>query len=282
MIRGNVNRKMNLSPQVLPLTPNIGAEIDGIDLSAELDAATLRFIRQALLKYLVIFFRDQILTLEQHKDLGRCFGELHVHPAAGLEGHPEIFVVHADEQSTRIAGEDWHSDVSCDQNPPMASVLHLHSVPDSGGDTLFANMYAAFDTLSDHMQSFLSGLIAVHESEHVYRDRYAQHAKMRDVAYPVAEHPVVRTHPETGRKALFVNSTFTTQIKGLSSDESALLLHFLFDHIQSPEFQCRFHWQRHSVAVWDNRCVQHYALWDYFPQVRHGYRVTIKGDRPYC
>ena len=276
---------MNVSPQVLPLTPDIGAEIHGIDLSTYLDPATLRFIREALLQHLVIFFRDQELTLEQHKNFGRCFGELHVHPAAGLEDHPEVFVVHADEHSTNIAGENWHSDVSCDQEPPMGSILHLHTVPDHGGDTVFANMYAAFDSLSDHMKSFLLGLTAVHESEHHYSRRHAQYRqnlKMRDKAYPAAEHPVVRTHPETGRKALFVNPTFTTRIKGLTSSEGATLLQFLFDHLQSPEYQCRFQWQRHSVAVWDNRCVQHYALWDYFPQVRHGYRVTIKGDRPYC
>jgi taurine dioxygenase len=276
---------MNGSLQVLPLTPEIGAEIHGIDLSKRLDPATLRFIREALLQHLVIFFRDQKLTLEQQKDFGRCFGELHVHPAASLKNHPEVFVVHADEHSTNIAGENWHSDVSCDQEPPMGSILHLHTVPDHGGDTLFANMYAAFDSLSDRMKSFLLGLTAVHESEHHYSRRHAQYRqnlKMRDKAYPAAEHPVVRTHPETGRKALFVNPTFTTRIKGLTNDEGATLLQFLFDHLQSPEYQCRFQWQQYSVAIWDNRCVQHYALWDYFPEVRHGYRVTIKGDRPYC
>lgn len=216
--------------------------------------------------------------MEQHKEFGRCFGELDVHPASGLSGHPEIFVVHADEYSTYIAGEDWHSDVSCDQMPPMVSILHLQMVPDSGGDTLFANMYAAFDSLSNSMQSLLSGLTAVHESEHYYRGRYAEDAKMRDTVYPTAEHPVVQRHPETGRKVLFVNSLFTRRIKGLTSKESEMVLHFLFEHIKSPEFQCRFQWQQNSVAVWDNRCVQHYALWDYFPQLRHGYRVTIKGD----
>jgi taurine dioxygenase len=176
----------------------------------------------------------------------------------------------------------WHSDVSCDLEPPMGSILHLHQIPAVGGDTMFASMYAAHDALSEPIKKFIGGLEAWHESAHVHRDRLGHKGELRDGedAYPVSLHPVVRTHPVTGRKCLFVNENFTTRIDGLKPNESAALLQMLYDHIATPEFQCRFAWREKSVAFWDNRCAQHRTVWDYCPEVRHGYRVTVAGDRP--
>ena len=223
------------------------------------------------------------MSLDDQKAVGRRFGELHIHPAAPApEGHPEVMVVHADERSKTVAGYGWHSDVSCDAAPPMGSILRLTQVPaKGGGDTLFSSMYAAYDALSDRMQRLLSGLTATHSSQHVYHGRYDITENLRDGRYPSASHPIVRVHPETSRKALYVNSGFTTRIDGMKRAESRALLDFLFEHVKNPEFQCRFRWGAESVAFWDNRCVQHLAIWDYYPQVRHGYRVTILGDAPF-
>jgi taurine dioxygenase len=265
---------------VRKVTPVIGAEIEGIDLSKPLGNQMFQEIHDALIDNLVIFFRNQTLTPEQHKAFGRRFGALHIHPAVpGLEDHPEIFPIHADANTKRINGEDWHSDVSCDAEPPMGSILQLHVVPECGGDTLFSNMYAAYDALSDSMKRFLAGLTAEHSGEAVYRGRYGYDD--RDKTYPVSVHPVVRTHPVSGRNLLFVNSTFTTRIVELGRKESDAVLQFLFRHIETPEFQCRFRWQPNSIAFWDNRCAQHHAMWDYYPQTRRGYRVTVKGDKPF-
>jgi taurine dioxygenase len=271
--------------RVAKLTPVIGAEIDGVDLSRPLEDEIFEEIHDALMQNLVVFFRGQDISVEQHKAFGSRFGELHIHPAAfrhGVPDHPEILVIHADAKTTRTAGDSWHSDVSCDQEPPMASILKLHVVPDTGGDTLFSSMYAAYDALSDHMKRYLEGLSATHDGGPNYRDRAAR-AGINDAdrQYPRASHPVVRTHPVTGRKALFVNSGFTTHIDGLPKDESDAILRFLFAHVAKPQFQCRFRWQPNSIAMWDNRCTQHHAMWDYFPQTRSGHRVTVKGDRPY-
>ena len=163
----------------------------------------------------------------------------------------------------------------------MGSVLHLHTVPPTGGDTLFASMYAAYDALSPRLQTYLAGLTALHSGDHVYRSHNARdNIDDRGRVYPQAVHPVIRTHPETGRKALFVNRTFTVRIINVPEAEGRAVLAFLYDHAERPEFQVRFRWQPHSVAFWDNRAVQHMALWDYYPQTRSGYRMTIKGDRP--
>jgi taurine dioxygenase len=190
-------------------------------------------------------------------------------------------VVHGDAKVKYVAGDQWHSDVSCDVEPPMGSILHIVEVPSSGGDTLFASMYAACEGLSDRMQRFLSGLTGVHEGEHLYRGRYESKEHFRDAIYPVAEHPIIRTHPVTGRHALYVNEAFTTRIKELKPKESDGVLALLFKQASAPEFQCRFRWRKDSIAFWDNRCTQHHAIWDYWPETRHGYRVTIKGDRPF-
>jgi taurine dioxygenase len=268
--------------EVRKLTPHIGAEISGIDLSRPLGNQQFQEVHDALMENLVVFFRGQRLTHDQHKAFGRLFGELMVHPASpnSPEGHPEILTIHADEHSKHVAGEEWHSDVSCDPEPPMGSILHLTEVPPEGGDTLFASMYAAYDKLSPPIQRLVEDLVAVHDGEPVYRGRFGW-KDARGGEFPRAEHPVVRTHPVTGRKALFVNRNFTTAIKGLSRLESAALLEMLYRHCETPEFQCRFHWQPDSVAFWDNRSAQHHAMWDYFPQRRHGFRVTVKGDRPF-
>ena len=229
------------------------------------------------MRHLVLFFREQPLAPEQHLALGRRFGPLHVHPAAPYaEGNPELMLIHTDRDSFRHNGEDWHSDVSSDAEPPMASILHLHRVPERGGDTLFANMYSAYESLSQPLRRLLDGLTALHQWD--YAGVYGDHPPQRQV--PSAEHPVVRRHPVTGRRALFVNRVFVRRIVGLEPAESRALLDFLFEHLADPRFQCRFRWQENSVALWDNRCAQHRAIWDYYPQTRSGIRVTVKGSRP--
>jgi taurine dioxygenase len=262
------------------VTPHCGAEVTGIDLSAPLQDDTVRALESALAAHGVLFFRDQSMTPDQHKALGRRFGALHFHPAYPdlLEGHPEIMVIKADASSKYVAGEDWHSDVSCDAEPPLGTILHMHIVPPVGGDTLFASMYAAYDRLSAPLRQMLEGMTAIHDGEPYYRGRYVG----QDVArtYPRTEHPIVVTHPVSGKRALYVNRMFTTRIVQLSKRESDGLLALLFAHVETPEFQCRFHWLPGSVAFWDNRCVQHHALWDYYPHRRYGLRVTIKGSRP--
>jgi len=265
------------------LTPRIGAEIRNFRLADDMNQYQFGLIHEALLTYQVLFFRDQEMTLDQHKNFARQFGELHIHPGIpGPDGHPEVIPIHADETTTRIAGEDWHSDVSCDVEPPLGSVLHMHTIPETGGDTLFASMYAAYDALSESMKQMLNGLTARHSGEAAYRGRYA-HRGVDDAVYeyPDSDHPVIRTHPVTKRKALNVNRIFTTRINDVPKSESDALLDYLFRLVEKPEHQARFRWQPGSVAFWDNRCVQHYAIWDYFPQTRSGYRVTIAGDRPY-
>ena len=270
--------------QVNPISPIIGAEIEGVNLSKTLRNRSFREIHDALMEHQVIFFRNQQMTLDEHKALGRQFGELHIHPTAPKpDGHPEILTIRSDETSKVVAGMTWHSDVSCDIEPPMGSILHLHKIPPVGGDTMFASMYAAYDALSEPVKAFIADLKAWHESIGVHRGRFGSTGAMRDGlnVYPKALHPIVRTHSVTGRKTLFVNENFTTRIEGLKPKESDAVLKMLYDHIATPEFHCRFRWQEKSVAFWDNRSVQHRTVWDYFPQVRHGYRVTIAGYRPF-
>ena len=267
---------------VEPLTPVIGAEISDVDLREPLADETCAEIRRALLEHGVVFFRDQPVDHEQHLAFGKRFGALHVHPASPcVDDRPELMLVHTDANSTRQNGDRWHSDVSCDEEPPMGSVLHLHTVPDCGGDTLFSGMYAAWEALSEPMKALLAPLEASHESAHLYDHLYGEKTVRRRNEWPSAVHPVVRTHPETGRKALFVNAIFTRRILGVTGQESRALLDFLFAHVADPRFQCRFRWRRNSIAFWDNRCVQHHAIWDYYPQTRSGTRVTVAGDRPY-
>ena len=268
--------------EVRKLTPGIGGEIFGVDLSKPLGNQQFQEVHDALMDRLVIFFRDQRLSVEQHKDFGRRFGKLHMHPASPdvVPDHPEVLIIKADDHAKYIPGEDWHSDVSCDPEPPMGSILYLTEVPpDGGGDTMFANMYLAYEMLSEPIRKLIDGLTAIHDGEKHYRGRYGNDDRGR--VYPRAEHPIVRTHPDTGRKCLFVNRFFTTRIVGMSRNESDAILAMLFRHIETPELSMRFRWQANSIAFWDNRCAQHHALWDYYPNRRHGHRVTICGDRPY-
>ena len=264
--------------EVRPMTKQIGAEVFGVSLNEPLSDKVVQELHDALMQYQVIFFRDQQFTHDEHKRLGRYFGELAGHSGvSGLPDHPEIVAIHADADSKFIAGEDWHSDLSEDAEPPMGSILHMHIVPPAGGDTLFSSMYAAYDALSPAMQAFLKPLTAVHDSNHIYRELFPHIEK----TYPRNTHPVVRTHPVTKRKCLFISKSKTTRINELSKEESDAVLMFLTEHVKNPNFQVRFRWQTNSVAFWDNRCTQHFATWDYFPETRSGYRVTIAGDRPH-
>ncbi|MBH98177.1 MAG: taurine dioxygenase [Rhodospirillaceae bacterium] len=269
--------------QVKPFSPALGAEITGINLANGLNSKTYHEIRKAFLKFQVLFFKDQTeIAAETQIKIGKLFGELHAHPAAPqMTGHPEIFEIHTQKNSKVANGEFWHSDVSCDEIPPLGTMLQIHILPESGGDTLFSNTYTAYDALSDSFKKTLSNLTALHESEHIYRGRYSDRG-MEDEGkiYPQAIHPVVRTHPETGKKAIYVNRTFTTRINELTETESRAVLNYLFDHCEKIDFQIRFRWQKNDVAFWDNRCAMHRAVWDYWPEERKGRRVTIKGDRP--
>lgn len=263
-----------------PVAPHCGAEVHGINLAEPLDETTVVALNEALPQYGVLFFRDPVMTAEQLMALGRCFGELHIHPAWPrlVDNHPEVMEIFADENTKRIAGETWHSDVSCDPEPPRGTILQVLEVPPVGGDTLFANMCAVFESLSASMQRFLEGLTALHDGETTYRGRY-DGAIEEGKTYPQSVHPVVRT--VDGHQALFVNRTFTTRIVELGRQESDAMLRLLFQHVEQPEYQCRFQWQPGSVAFWDNRCTQHHALWDYYPHRRVGQRVTIQGNAPY-
>ena len=264
--------------QVEPLTPTIGAELSGIDVAQPLCEQQVHEISHALAQHLVIFFREQKLSTDQHKAFGRYFGRLHVHPVVGMKEHPEVIEISADENSKYIAGEVWHADVTCDPEPPMGSILYMHRVPENGGgDTLFSNMYRAYETLSEPVRRMIDGLAAVHDGERVYRVRQGR-TENRD--YPRSEHPMVRTHPVTGRRALYVNPNFTSHISGVSRHESDAILDMLYRHSARDDFKCRFKWRPGSIAFWDNRCAQHQAMWDYFPQKRYGQRVTIAGDKP--
>jgi len=264
--------------EVERLNPTIGAYVRGVDLTKPFDEDVADELRLALADNLVIFLRDQKLDFEAHRRLAAVFGEPHVAPSTKpwrVPGFDEITKMHADENSKYVAGEDWHSDMSCDPEPPMGSILYLHTLPSLGGDTVFSSMYAAWDALSDRMKAQLEGLTATHDAVKAFG------ALVPDgMTLPCTSHPVARTHPVTGRKALYVNRGFTTRIDGVTERESEALLSFLFEHVQSPMFQCRFTWTPNAIAIWDNRCGQHMAIWDYFPQVRSGYRIQVKGEKP--
>ncbi len=263
---------------ITPVNPTVGATIGGIDLRDDCDEDTIAVLHQALLDHHVLFLRDQDIDHDQHIRFARHFGDLHIHPAATRrDDYPELLRIHADETSRGVAGQGWHSDVSCEAEPPDGSLLWLHTVPSSGGDTMFANTCAAFDTLSPAMQDFLSDLTATHSGRHVFNTS----AFEEDGRHPESVHPVVRTHPDSGRQSLFVNRGFTTRINELAAAESQALLEFLYRHIEQPVFHVRFQWQANSLAFWDNRAVQHLAVWDYYPEVRSGWRVTLTGSKPY-
>ena len=264
-------------------SPNLGAIITGVDLSKEINEDQFKDIHKAFLDNQVLFFQNQNEILpEIHLKLGKLFGELHVHPAApSMPGYPEIFEIHAHKNSKVANGEFWHSDVSCDIEPPLGTMLQLHILPETGGDTMFSDMYSAYNELSDKYKILLDGLIAIHESEHLYSGRYEDRGVNRDnIKTPVANHPLIRTHPITGKKAIYVNRTFTTGIEGMNKNESSSILEFLFEHCEHVNFQIRYRWNKNDMAFWDNRCTMHRAIWDYWPKDRKGRRDTIKGDKP--
>ncbi len=267
--------------ELKPLTPHIGAEIRGLDLSKTLTDEQDKSLRRAFHDWMVLTFPGQDLEPGQHKALAARFGPLHIHPQ--LRGakmdHPEVLPVVTNEHSPFTPGDGWHTDVTCDAIPPLGSMLYIRETPScGGGDTLFADMYMAYDLLSEPMKRFLEGLTAVHDGAGPYSEQHALgFGKLQEGEhYPQAEHPVVTRHPETGRKVLYVNSGFTTRIVDLSSAESRSVLDMLFRHVESnPKLYCRVSWQPNTLTFWDNRCTQHHAIWDYFPYSRAGGRVSI-------
>ena len=270
---------------VAPVAGALGAEISGLDLSAPLSDETILAVRRAWLDHLVIFFRDQNLSPAQFLAFGRRFGEAIEYPfVKGLPEHPEIIPVLKLEHERVNFGGVWHSDTAYLDAPPMASMLVAREIPPYGGDTLFANMYLAYETLSDGLKAMLEGLLAVNSSAKADASR-TREDRMKDSARDVkkdyaAAHPVVRRHPETGRRALYVNVAHTVRFDGMTEEESAPLLDYLFRHQTRPEFTCRFRWRVGSIAFWDNRCAQHNAINDYAGHRRLLHRLTLAGDIP--
>ncbi len=273
--------------EVEPYAGALGGLVTGIDLSAPLSEKACQEIQQALLQYEVLFFRDQPMTPANHAALADLFGSPQLHEAYDhVAGYPQITILENDrERPSKI--EMWHTDMTFRPCPPLGSILHGIVIPEKGGDTLFASMSAAFEALSDQMQGFLSGLTAIHDFSFGFKESLAEPggaARLAEMvaANPPVEHPVVRTHPLSGRKGLFVNSLFTVAIKGMHEKESRALLDFLFQHVTTPEFTCRFNWQPNSVAFWDNRITQHKPVNDYWPGHRRMQRITIDdGQRPF-
>ena len=274
-----------MSITITPITPILGAEVHGVHLSEGVDDETFAILHEAFLDHGVLVFREQgEMAPDVHVEFARRLGPLHDHPAAPAEHeNPAVFLIRTHRGSPISNGNGWHSDVSCDELPPSATMLQVRVLPEGGGgDTLFADMEAAYATLEAGLRRRLCGLSALHASEHIYKGRYADRgAEDEGITYPEAVHPVVRSHPETGRRSLFVNPSFTVGIEGLGRAESDGLLSDLHAHCARPEIQIRLRWNRNDVALWDNRRVQHFAIWDYWPDERFGHRVTVQGDRPF-
>ncbi len=292
MVRKGGNPLKNLD--IRPIAGALGAEIHGIDLSQPLDDMAFTALQRALHENLVIFFRDQVITPEQQLAFARHFGALETHRyAKGLASHPEVLPVikEADDRAANFGGI-WHSDVSFHEEPPMGQILYALQVPDAGGDTIFVNMYKAYDSLSDGLKQLLEGRRAIHTGERSYgpsdsqvtrrQDKFSRSmdVKIKNDAEVEVSHPVIRTHPETGRKSLYISAISIQRFENMSHEESKPLLDFLIAYAKRPEFTCRFRWDKNSVAFWDNRCTQHYALNDYHGHHREMHRVTIAGDRP--
>lgn len=284
---------MNIS--IRRLSAACGAEVAGIDVRRSLQDTAAEEIQRALGDFGVLLFRDCDITAEQHIAFSRQFGPLEAHVIGdfALPGHPEVFVVsnvlEGDKPKGAVyAGQYWHSDLSYMRKPSLGSLLLCREMPEVGGDTMFASMYAAYETLSEPLRNFIGGMRAVHDYSHAY-DTYFARLKERapltpeqKAKTPPVEHPMVRTHPVTGRKALYVNPGFTTGIAGMPEEESRPILEFLFRHATRPEFIYRHKWRVRDLIFWDNRCTMHYALADYdFSVRRHMHRTTIGGDEPY-
>jgi len=275
--------------EIAPIAGALGAEIGGVDVARDLDDSVIGEIRQALLDHGVIFFRNQTLDVERHKAFTRRFGEIFIHPNYnGVSADPEIVDIRREPGDRKIVGEDWHTDTTMVADPPMGAILYAIEVPPYGGDTLFANQYLAYESLSDGMKRVLEGLRAVHTDRMVAGPRAGMNAqrstKVReDAAWQetISIHPVVRTHPETGRKLLFVNRSYTVGFEGMTEAESRPLLEYLLEHGHRPEFTCRFRWANGSIAFWDNRCTKHLAVHDAGPYRRIMRRTQISGDAVY-
>jgi taurine dioxygenase len=271
--------------EVRPIAGAIGAEIHNVDVGADLDEGTVGDIRQALLDHCVIFFRDQKLDVARHKVFTRRFGEIFIHPNyKGTQADPEIIVITREPGDKKIVGEDWHADTTMMPEPPMGAILYAIEVPPYGGDTLFANQYLAYETLSDGMKKMLSGMRALHSDRMVAGPQANKNAfratKVREDAEwreTVSAHPVVVTHPETGRKLLYVNASYTVGFEGMTEAESKPLLGYLLEHGHRPEFTCRFRWETGSIAFWDNRVCKHLAIHDAGPFRRVMRRTQIAG-----
>ena len=261
-----------------PISPRFGSELEGVTL-LEMTDDEVGALKQLGAERGVLVVRNQIMTMDQQAAFAHRLGELTTYPVKKAGALPELLEIHADEKSRHVPGEKWHTDISSEQKPPALSMLRMEIVPGSGGDTLFADMYQAFASLSPEMQLILMRLTARHDPVGHYL--YLSGEKtLKEL--PSQIHPVVRTHPLTGRKALYVNSGFTGKIMEFSRDESRAMLDMLYQHIANGiSFQIRVRWEPNTVVFWDNRCVQHHAAWDYFPQVRHGYRATAIGEVPY-
>ena len=269
-----------------PLAPTFVAEVSGIDLARRQSDRTIGELRSALIEYKLLIFRDQALTPREHRDLAARFGPLHIHPLIeNLSAEPEIIVLEHDEPRP-LNDSTWHTDVTFVEKPPLASILHAIVIPEAGGDTIFADLGAAYAALSAPLKGFLAQLRAAHDFAKSFRPdeiataEYGQKWSAARASHAPVSHPVVRTHPESGEQGLFVNEGFTVAIEGLAADESAALLAFLFNHSRKPEFTYRHRWRAGDVLFWDNRITQHYAVADYWPQRRRMHRATIIGDRP--
>lgn len=278
---------------VTPITPIIGAEINDICL-ANLSNDEVAHIKELFIQHMVLVFRDQELTREQHKAFSRNFGELHIHPSkrsakgggmqtklnkSEVSDDPELFIIDTKPDSKQSNGEAWHSDVSCEEIPPLASLLYVTKTPENdGGDTMFANMYEAYDALSYDLKNLLMRKYAFHDGEIDLRN-YGIKLKPGQL-YPKASHPVIPAHPETNRPYLFVNGSFTSHIEGIAKWESDMLLQGLYRFVAaSPKLQCRVKWHKNTLTMWDNRCVQHHAIRDYVGYSRYGERVSVLAEQ---
>ena len=266
--------------EVRPITATLGAEVSGVDM-ADVDAATVEQLRTAWLEHKVLVLRDQHISVEDHIAFGRRFGELEVHPfAPDRTDHPEIVTI-TSTADRRYAASIWHSDVTWRQEPSMGSILRGVVIPPVGGDTCFADAAAAYDRLPPDWKERVDPLFAIHDHSGFLRGASNEEKDRQAAAFPPARHPVIRTHPETGRRSIYTNRAFVSHIDGVSADESAEILGRLERQIMDPSVQCRIRWEVDTFVMWDNRAVQHHATDDFQPETRHVERVTIVGDRPF-
>lgn len=268
------------SLEIKPIAGALGAEIHGVDLSDAIDDITFQQIHRALLDHCVIFFRDQHITPDQQLTFAKHWGDIHLHPhIQGLKETPEVFEIVKKEDDVHTLGGEWHTDQMFTATPVRATMLYAKQVPPKGGDTLFSNAYLAYETLSDGMKDMLSGLRTVNTYNIKKKRAAAMQVNDANEAPPEVEHPLIRTHNETGRKALYLSyKGITKRIAGMTDAESEPLLSYLRNHATRPEFTCRFRWEEGSLAIWDNRCVQHLAINDYHGYRRTMHRITINGE----